>query len=99
MELWKKNLWVCWFGVFATSSGLSQLIPILPLYIEEMGVHDVAEIAEWSGVAYGVTFILMAIFSPIWGKAADRYGRKPMLLRACNLKLSWICQYSTPKDK
>ena len=24
----------------------------------------------------------MAIFSPIWGKAADRYGRKPMLLRA-----------------
>ena len=82
MELWKKNLWVCWFGVFATSSGLSQLIPILPLYIEEMGVHDVAEIAEWSGVAYGVTFILMAIFSPIWGKAADRYGRKPMLLRA-----------------
>ena len=82
MELWKKNLWVCWFGVFATSSGLSQLIPILPLYIEEMGVHDVSEIAEWSGVAYGVTFILMAIFSPIWGKAADRYGRKPMLLRA-----------------
>ena len=82
MELWKKNLWVCWFGVFATSSGLSQLIPILPLYIEQMGVHDVSEIAEWSGVAYGVTFILMAIFSPIWGKAADRYGRKPMLLRA-----------------
>lgn len=82
MELWKKNLWVCWFGVFATSAGLSQLIPILPLFIEQLGVHNVAEIEEWSGIAYGVTFILMAIFSPIWGKAADRYGRKPMLLRA-----------------
>lgn len=82
MELWKKNLWVCWFGVFATSAGLSQLIPILPLFIEQLGVHDVAEIEEWSGIAYGVTFIFMAIFSPIWGKAADRYGRKPMLLRA-----------------
>ncbi len=82
MEIWKKNLWVCWFGVFATSAGLSQLIPILPLFIEQLGVHDVAEIEEWSGIAYGVTFILMAVFSPIWGKAADRYGRKPMLLRA-----------------
>jgi MFS family permease len=82
MELWKRNLWVCWFGVFATSAGLSQLIPILPLFIEQLGVHNIAEIEEWSGIAYGVTFILMAIFSPIWGKAADRYGRKPMLLRA-----------------
>ena len=82
MELWKGNLWVCWFGVFATSAGLSQLIPILPLFIEQLGVHNIAEIEEWSGIAYGVTFICMAIFSPIWGKAADRYGRKPMLLRA-----------------
>ena len=82
MEIWEKNLWVCWFGVFATSAGLSQLIPILPLFIEQLGVHNVSEIEEWSGIAYGVTFILMAIFSPIWGKAADRYGRKPMLLRA-----------------
>jgi MFS family permease len=82
MDVWKKNLYVCWFGVFATSAGLSQLIPILPLYIEQLGVHNVAEIEEWSGIAYGVTFVLMAVFSPIWGAAADRYGRKPMLLRA-----------------
>lgn len=26
-------------------------------------------------------FIISAIFSPVWGKAADKYGRKPMLLR------------------
>ena len=82
MEIWKKNLYVCWFGVFATSAGLSQLIPILPLFIQQLGVDNVAEIEEWSGIAYGVTFILMAVFSPIWGKATDRYGRKPMLLRA-----------------
>ena len=82
MEIWKKNLYVCWFGVFATSAGLSQLIPILPLFIQQLGVDNIAEIEEWSGIAYGVTFILMAVFSPIWGKAADRYGRKPMLLRA-----------------
>ncbi len=82
MEIWKRNLLVCWFGVFATSSGLSQITPILPLYIDSLGMHDMAEIARWSGIAYGVTFITMAIASPLWGHAADRYGRKSMLLRA-----------------
>lgn len=82
MEFWKRNLLVCWFGVFATSTGLSQLAPILPLYIDQLGVHDLAEIEHWSGIIYGITFIVMAVFAPIWGQAADKYGRKPMLLRA-----------------
>ncbi len=82
MKIWKRNLMVCWFGVLATSAGLSQLTPILPLYIEQLGVRSLPEIEQWSGFIYGVTFICMAIFSPLWGRAADQYGRKPMLLRA-----------------
>ncbi len=82
MEFWKKNLLVCWFGCFATAAGLSQIAPVLPLYIEHLGIQNVAEIERWSGISFGVTFIIMAIASPIWGQAADRYGRKPMLLRA-----------------
>jgi len=82
MEIWKRNLMVCWFGVFATSAGLSQITPVLPLYIDFLGIHDLSEIARWSGITYGVTFIIMAIVSPLWGQAADRYGRKSMLLRA-----------------
>lgn len=82
MEIWKRNLFVCWFGVLVTSTGLSQLAPILPLYIEQLGVHDYAAIEQLSGIAFGATFISLAVFAPIWGQAADRYGRKPMLLRA-----------------
>lgn len=68
MEFWKKNLLVCWFGVFATSTGLSQLAPILPLYIDQLGVHDMASIEQWSGIIYGITFIGMAVFSRFGGK-------------------------------
>jgi MFS transporter, DHA1 family, multidrug resistance protein len=82
MEFWKKNLLVCWLGCFATAAGLSQIAPVLPLYIEHLGVQNIEEIEQLSGFAFGVTFIIMAIASPIWGQAADRYGRKPMLLRA-----------------
>ncbi len=61
---------------------MSQIAPILPLYIRHLGVTDPAMIAQFSGIAFGITFILSAVFSPIWGHAADTYGRKPMLLRA-----------------
>jgi DHA1 family multidrug resistance protein-like MFS transporter len=82
MPIWKRNLIVCWFGMFVSGVGMSILAPVLPLYIEHLGVHDTSSIAQFSGIAFGITFIISAIFSPIWGLAADKFGRKPMLLRA-----------------
>ena len=82
MKMWKRNLIVCWFGMFVTGIGMSQIAPVLPLYIQHLGVQDTASITKFSGIAFGITFIISAIFSPIWGHAADKFGRKPMLLRA-----------------
>lgn len=82
MPIWKRNLIVCWFGMFVTGVGMSQIAPVLPLYINHLGIHDTALVEQFSGIAFGITFIISAVFSPIWGQAADRYGRKPMLLRA-----------------
>lgn len=82
MPIWKRNLVVCWFGMFVTGIGMSQIAPVLPLYIKHLGVDNAASIAQFSGIAFGITFILSAVFSPIWGHFADKVGRKPMLLRA-----------------
>lgn len=82
MKMWKRNLIVCWFGMFVTSIGMSQIAPILPLYIKHLGISSTNLIEQFSGIAFGATFIISAIFSPIWGHAADKFGRKPMLLRA-----------------
>jgi MFS transporter, DHA1 family, multidrug resistance protein len=82
MPTWKRNLIVCWFGMFVTGVGMSQIAPVLPLFIRQLGVSSTALIEQFSGIAFGVTFIVSAIFSPVWGQAADRFGRKPMLLRA-----------------
>ena len=82
MEIWKRNLYVCWFGMFVTGVGMSQLAPVLPLYINHLGINNPALIEQFSGIAFGVTYIISAIFSPVWGQAADKFGRKPMLLRA-----------------
>lgn len=82
MKMWKRNLIVCWFGMFVTGIGMSQIAPVMPLYIKQLGISNTSSIAELSGIAFGITYIISAIFSPIWGNAADRFGRKPMLLRA-----------------
>ena len=80
--MWKRNLIVCWFGIFVASVGMSQIAPVLPLYIKHLGITNTASIAQLSGLAFGITYIICAIFSPIWGYVADKYGRKPMILRA-----------------
>lgn len=82
LPLWKKNLYVCWFGAFATAAGMSQIVPFLPLYIEQLGIHNTSDVERWAGLVFGATFLVSAIVSPLWGKLADKYGRKPMLLRA-----------------
>ena len=82
MEVWKRNLYICCLSTFIVSIGMSQLSPLLPLYVAEMGITDVGEIERWSGIIYSVNFITLAIFSPIWGHLSDRFGRKPMALRA-----------------
>ncbi|MDR3602503.1 MAG: multidrug efflux MFS transporter [Desulfosporosinus sp.] len=82
MPIWKRNLFVCWFGMFVSGIGMSQIAPVLPLYIQHLGVHNTSSIAQLSGIAFGVTYIISAIFSPIWGHFADKFGRKPMILRA-----------------
>jgi MFS family permease len=82
MPIWKRNLIVCWFGTFVTAIGMSQIAPIMPLYIRQLGIQNTAAIEQLSGIAFGITFIVSAIFSPLWGYAADKFGRKPMLLRA-----------------
>ena len=82
LELWRKNLLVCWFAMFVTMVGYSQIAPVLPLFIKQLGATDVGRVEEISGLAYGITYIVSAFFAPVWGYVADKVGRKPMLLRA-----------------
>jgi MFS family permease len=79
---WRRNLAVCVFGSFTTLVSLSMLLPFLPLYVRQLGVASQASVIQWSGVAFSATFLGTAVTAPVWGRLADRFGRKPMLVRA-----------------
>lgn len=82
MESWKVNLISIWFGCFFTGMAISQILPFLPLYIQQLGVESHQALTLWAGLTFSVTFMVSAIVSPMWGSLADRKGRKLMLLRA-----------------
>ena len=41
-----------------------------------------AAVVQWSGIVYGAAFLSAGLVAPLWGRLGDRYGRKPMLVRA-----------------
>ncbi|CAI2690686.1 MFS transporter [Apilactobacillus apinorum] len=78
---WKKNLWILLFGTFLTGIAFSEVIPFQPLYISELGNFSKSELALWSGVVYASSFVVVIFTSAMWGRFADRHGRKRMVLQ------------------
>ncbi|WP_331852217.1 multidrug efflux MFS transporter [Streptococcus pyogenes] len=72
---------MAWLGNFFTGASFSLVMPFMALYVENLGTPT--ELVEYyAGLAVAVTALASALFAPVWGKLADRYGRKPMMLRA-----------------
>src|SRR5437868_5236018 len=63
-------------------TGFTLVMPFLPLFIGQLGVSDVGDVAMWTGLSLGVTPGLTAVLAPAWGRLGDRYGRKIMVERS-----------------
>lgn len=81
-ESWQRNVWALALVVFTAFLGFQFFSPFLPLYVQELGVTDPAQVAVWSGVLLAVTPGVSALLGPLWGRLADRVGRKLMLIRS-----------------
>ncbi len=65
------------------NAGFTVLAPIIPLFLPQIGVSDPAAVSLWAGVLGCITSLFAALMSPIWGRVADRRGRRLMVLRSC----------------
>ena len=79
---WQLTLWAMVGIQFIMTMSFSFLSPIMPLFLPQLGVTTETGIDLWSGILNGSTSFVAAFASPLWGRLADRYGRKPMLLRS-----------------
>ncbi|OLZ09530.1 multidrug efflux MFS transporter [Sulfobacillus thermosulfidooxidans] len=82
MEAWRRNLYVLWITNFIMGSSMSLVIPFLPIYIQQLGIHQLSSLERWSGLVFSATFMVSAFVQPLWGRLSDRVGRKVMLIRS-----------------
>ncbi len=81
-ENWQKSLYAIFVAETIAIAGFSVSMPLLPFFIQELGVTDPTGIKLWVGACNTAGSITLAIAAPIWGKIADSHGRRLMLLRA-----------------
>ena len=79
---WRRNQVAVTLAAFIGFTGFTLVMPFLPLYFEQLGVHDLGDVAIWSGISLGVTPAITAAMAPVWARVADRYGRKLMVARS-----------------
>ncbi len=88
MSSWQRNVFAIATASFVGFTGFTLVMPFLPLFLQQLGVRDVGEVAMWSGVSLGVTPAMTALLAPAWGRLSDRFGRKIMVERSL---VSFIC--------
>jgi len=88
---WRRTLWVLVGIQFVMTGAFSMLSPIMPLFLPELGVESASAVDLWAGVLNGVTSLIGAFVSPLWGRVADRHGRKLMPVSYTHLTLPTIC--------
>jgi multidrug resistance protein len=71
----KPSVLIIFLTVFIDLVGFGIVVPLVPLYSRHFGAQGILIgliIASFSAMQF--------IFSPIWGRLSDRYGRRPILL-------------------
>ena len=72
---------VAWLGNFLTGASFSLVMPFMSIFVEQLGARP-GQVELYAGLSVSISALASALVSPIWGGLADRYGRKPMMIRA-----------------
>ena len=65
-----------------SACAFSIALPFMPLFLQQLGVHPLSQVEEWAGIIGSTNFLTAAIFAPVWGALADRFGRRAMVIRS-----------------
>jgi DHA1 family multidrug resistance protein-like MFS transporter len=80
MVYYRRNLLVLSLTTFLITCCWNQVAPFLPLFIKELGVKS--GLSFWAGLLQAAQMATAIVMTPYWGKLADKYGRKLMIIRA-----------------
>ena len=81
MSAWQWLLALYTFGGFVETAFYGQIFLFTPLYLPHLGVPP-QDVAAWTGWIATISSAFGILFLPLWGALADRYARKPVIIRS-----------------
>lgn len=82
MPYYRRNLYILSTTIFLTCVSWNQVMPFLPKFLQQMGIADKHSLSVWLGWTFALQSVASIVTLPFWGKLGDKYGRKPMAVRA-----------------
>ncbi|PYV10190.1 MAG: tetracycline resistance MFS efflux pump [Acidobacteria bacterium] len=82
----RSPLAIIFFTVFIDLVGFGIVLPLLPYYAETYGAT-----ALQIGLLTASYSLMQFLFTPLWGRLSDRYGRRPLiLLSLCGSSMGFL---------
>lgn len=78
---WVPLLAMFTFAGFVETIFYGQLTAFTPLYLPHIGISP-QDVSHWTGIIAGVAGLVGLPFLPFWGALADRFARKPVIIRS-----------------
>ena len=83
----RSSSWVWLLALFTIAGFIeaafwSQLTSFTPLYLRQLGITGTEELKAWTGAIASISTFVGLPFLPFWGALADRYSRKPVIIRS-----------------
>jgi MFS family permease len=66
---------ILWFSMFVIAGGLGMVVPILPVFVRDLGASGL-----WLGLAFSGFAITQTPLTPIIGRLGDRLGRRRFII-------------------
>ncbi|KAK4940921.1 hypothetical protein LTR10_019075 [Elasticomyces elasticus] len=80
-QLPKQQLLILAVCRFAEPVAMTSVYPYIPEMIQSFNVRD-DQVAKWAGLMSAVFSLSQCLTGIAWGRASDRFGRKPIILLA-----------------
>ncbi|KAK1636168.1 major facilitator superfamily transporter [Colletotrichum phormii] len=85
-----KQLAILAVARFAEPLALTSVFPYLPEMIRSFGVEQ-NDVAKWAGITSAVFSLSQSVTAVPWGRASDRFGRKPTIIVGLLSTMFFFC--------
>ena len=89
----RSALAILFLIVFVDLLGFGMVIPVMATYAEQLGAS--AAQTGWLMTGYSA---MQFVFTPIWGRLSDRFGRRPLLLLSIGMTAVGFLGYALAPD-